>query len=163
MKTLRLLFGMALVLFMVLAPQSADAQRGHHERDRAYTPYWIPAHIIAANVRHVYFPEYNVYFDRRNGTYVYLEGRRWVVSRQLPYCLHSTNFVRAYKVGLHLNTARPYIYNQSHQANYHYRIQNHYDNSYYKKGRKSKYSADTRGRRTLHYRKKKVAADRRRN
>ena len=120
MKTIRLLFGMMLVFFMALMPIVAKAHKGHtgKHRNNLYTPYWIPHHIARANMRHVYFPEFEIYFDRWNGTYVYLSGRQWVATTYAPYGLRGVNFARAYKVGLSINSSRPYVYHTRHRANY---------------------------------------------
>ena len=133
MKTIRLLFGVVLVLIMVSVPETAEAHRGHG-RHGVNAPHWVPAHIVRTNARHVYFPEYNVYFDRWNGTYIYQEGRRWITSAQLPLCFRGISFSRTYMIGLHLDTPRPYVHNRRHLANYRHSRYNHYHSSYYKKG-----------------------------
>jgi len=136
MKTVRLLLGMMLIFFMAFAPMDAEAHKGHKgkHKHRVHNPYWVPAHIIKANVRHVYFPDYNVYYDRWNDTFIYLEGRRWVVSGRVPVCLNRINFTRAYKVGLYIDSPRPYVYNRRHLADYRVGRSYHYDQGYYKRG-----------------------------
>lgn len=117
MKRFRLLPGL-LVVLMVFASSQAEAHRGHHVRHRVYTPYWIPAYMATMDVRHVYFPRHNIYFDRWNGTYLYRESRRWVTSRRLPSYLRRLNLARSYKVALDIHIARPFVYNRRHLAAY---------------------------------------------
>ena len=120
MKTIRLLFGSAVVFFMAFAPLSAKAHKGHnlHHGHGMYTPYWVPNHIVRAEIRHVYFPEFEIYFDRWNGTYLYFTGRRWVSSIYRPYGLRSIDFARSYKVGLAIDSPRPFVYDTRHRSNY---------------------------------------------
>ena len=134
MKTIRLLLGLILVFSMSFAAFEAKAHKGHRGKHYVYTPYWVPTYAVRANMRHVYFPDYNIYFDRLNGTFVYLEGRRWVVSARVPACFGRVNFARAYKVGLDLNTSRPYVYNQAHYRDFRNRRSDHYSDRYYPKG-----------------------------
>lgn len=120
MKTVRLFIGMMLVLFMALAPMEAEAQKGHRSQHRQelYTPYWIPTYMVRENVRYVYFPDHEFYYDRWEGSYIYLNRGRWIVSTRLPYFLRSVNFNRAYIVGLRSQAPRPYRFHARHRANY---------------------------------------------
>jgi len=135
MKTSRHLFGIVLMLFMVIAPQESNAHRGPHGRHVVYTPKWIPAHMARANVRYVFFPDHNVYFDRWNRAFVYQEGRRWVARTRPPVWFSGINFNQAYMVGLNLNAARPFVYNSRHLARYRRTKYRHYESAYYQKGR----------------------------
>ena len=134
MKTVRLLFGMVVVFLMTFAPTNAEAHRGNggNHGHYAYNPYWVPGYVVRANMRHVYFPEYEMYFDRWNGTYIYLNHGRWQVSVQIPFELRRVNFGHAYMVGVGIDTARPYVYRTQHRYNYrrHYRQPKH-DHGYY--------------------------------
>lgn len=152
MKTIRLLFGMAVVFFLAFAPLAAKAHKGHTSRHEhgIYSPYWVPNHIVRAEMRHVYFPEFDVYFDRWNGTYIYFTGRRWLTSPYRPYGLRPVDFARAHKVGLGINSSRPYVYhtrtyssysryyrNNGYSYSYGNRYKHRHSNEYHQNGKKS--------------------------
>lgn len=120
MKTVRLLFGMMLVFFTAFAPIVAKAHNGHANKHRhgIYTPHWVPSYVVRENIRHVYFPAYEVYFDRWNGNYIYFTRQGWITSSYLPYGLRGVNFRRAYKIGVAIDSSRPYTYNNLHRSNY---------------------------------------------
>ena len=123
MKTSRLLFGMALVSFMAFAPIATAAHKGNYDRHehKLYTPYWVPDYIVRAEIRHVYFPKYDIYFDRWNGTYIYFTGMRWLTSPRRPFGLRTVDFARSYKVGLAINSPRPFVYHTRNTGSSYYR------------------------------------------
>ena len=123
MKTSRLLFGMALVSFMAFAPIATAAHKGNYDRHehKLYTPYWVPDYIVRAEIRHVYFPKYDIYFDRWNGTYIYFTGMRWLTSPRRPFGLRTVDFARSYKVGLAINSPRPFVYHTRNTRSSYYR------------------------------------------
>ena len=123
MKTSRLLFGLVLVSFMAFGPLTATAHKGHTNGHRhvTYMPYWVPNHLAGAEVRHVYFPEFDVYFDRWNGTFIYFSGNRWRTSVRRPFGIRPVDFARTYKVGLAIDSPRPYVYHTRNKGRRYYR------------------------------------------
>ncbi len=112
MKTFRKMLGVTLVLAMILGTD-AIAQRGKGRKDddrdrrkeyRHYPnqqgrhhapryeshrrpqgpPPWARAYGYNGR-HHVYFPDYQVFYDARRHAYIYRDRRGWVTSRQLPY------------------------------------------------------------------------------
>ena len=119
MKTIRLFTVMAVVFFMAFA-QEAKAHRGHNgsHRHGVYTPNWVPDYMVRANTRHVYFPDFELYYDRWDGTFIFLNRGRWITSTYPPVALRNVNFARAYKVGCSINTAQPYLYHARNRVNH---------------------------------------------
>lgn len=111
MKT-RSLLPVLMVIFTlsVFSPASLFAQG---------PPPWAPAHGYRAKVRHIYFPDYNFYFDLQRNVYIYLSGSNWEVSVGLPVFLSSVNLSVATKVQLELNSDMPQKYNTDHIRKYH--------------------------------------------
>ena len=92
---------------------------------KAYPPRWVPAHGYRANVRHIYFPEQNIYYDTRRDVYIYPDRGRWVTSVRLPDVFAMISLATAPKIELALNTPYPYRYNERHMEMY--RIRHHRD------------------------------------
>lgn len=57
-------------------------------------PSWANAHRYTAK-RHVYFRDYNVFYDARREGYVYLHKKKWRFSKNVPSYLRSVNLSRA--------------------------------------------------------------------
>ena len=120
MKTVRLFIGTMLVFFMAFAPMEAKAHKGQHGKHKhgVYTPYWIPSHIATNNVRHVYLPDYECYYDRWQGTFTYVSRGRWVVNSKVPHFLKRVNLNRVYVVALRTRAPRPYTQHARYRAGY---------------------------------------------
>lgn len=81
-------------------------------------PPWAPAHGYRAKTRHIYFPDYNFYFDLRRNVYIYQSGNTWLVSVNLPSPFASVNLRTVHQVEMSLNTDSPQKYNAKHQKKY---------------------------------------------
>lgn len=81
-------------------------------------PPWAPAHGYRAKTRHIYFPQYNMYYDTYRGNYLYLSGRNWTVSAALPSIYVGVNLGRAAQIQLNYAGYDPYRYNEVHVVEY---------------------------------------------
>jgi len=81
-------------------------------------PSWAPANGYRAKTRHVYFPDYNFYFDVQKGVYIYLNGSNWQISAKLPSLIAGIDLRSTVKVELELNTDTPQKYNDEHKTKY---------------------------------------------
>lgn len=81
-------------------------------------PPWAPAHGYRAKTRHIYFPQYNMYYDTYRSSYLYLNGRNWAVSATLPSIFVGVNLGNAAQIQLSYNGYDPYRYNQVHVVEY---------------------------------------------
>lgn len=79
-------------------------------------PPWAPAHGYHAKVRHIYFPDYNVYYDLRKGTYIYQVEARWVRSSQIPTGIRLTQLKNSRQVEIRIHTNNPQNYRGLHGA-----------------------------------------------
>lgn len=61
---------------------------------RYHAPAWGKRHNYHGD-RHVYFKEYNTYYDPRRAGYVYLDGGRWAFSASVPTFLLNVDLGRA--------------------------------------------------------------------
>ena len=68
--------------------------------NRIILPSWAKAHRYTAK-RHVYFRDYNVFYDARRQGYVYLHKNKWRFSKAVP----------SYLIGVDLNRARIQVLN----------------------------------------------------
>ncbi|MGV3697851.1 hypothetical protein [Flavobacterium sp.] len=84
----------------------------------AQPPSWAPAHGYRANTRHIYFPQYNMYYDMNRNSYLYLNGRNWTASATLPNIYVGVNLGRAAQIQLSYNGYNPYVYNEVHVVEY---------------------------------------------
>lgn len=81
-------------------------------------PPWAPAHGFRAKTRHVYFPEYNFYFDIEKRVYIHFQAGKWMVSADLPSRLGNINLRNASKFELDIDIDNPQIYNSEHQMRF---------------------------------------------
>lgn len=81
-------------------------------------PSWAPAYGYRANTRHIYFPQYNMYYDMDRSSYLYLNGGNWTVSATLPNIFVGVNLGRASQVQLSYTGYDPYRYNEVHVVEY---------------------------------------------
>ena len=140
MKTMIRMSIAATFLFLII-PEVTFAQG---------PPPWAPAHGYRAKTRHIYFPQYNMYYDMDRSSYLYLNGRNWAVSATLPNIYVGINLGRAAQIQLNYAGYDPYRYNNVHvveyreycnERHYHYADNRHYDghkNKHWKKNKKHK-------------------------
>jgi hypothetical protein len=87
-------------------------------KDKKGPPPWAPAHGYRAKTRHVYFPQYNFYFDLQRGVYIYLSGSTWQVAAKLPASFAEVDLKGAVQVELDLDTDTPQKYNSEHKVKF---------------------------------------------
>lgn len=79
-------------------------------------PSWAPAN--GYRHRHIYFPEYQCYYDTYTGMYIYRKGTIWVNSIYMPAFIVNIRTTR--KVELNIDAvATPQIYFEQHFVWYH--------------------------------------------
>ena len=112
-KNISLLTGIAIVCLLLTIPTNSFGQA-----KKGGPPPWAPAHGYRANVKHVYFPEHNVYFDVQKAVYISASGSGWSVSVELPSLLKGINLSASTQIELDLNTDKPQQYNSEHKTKY---------------------------------------------
>lgn len=119
MKTKKLLASLLVLLALSFAiPMDTIAQKHSKNKKGNGPPAWAPAHGYRNTTRHVYFPDYNVYYDVQNNKYLYRNAGFWTSGYRLPTRYAQYNLQSAKMVELELNTNKPYKYNASHVAQY---------------------------------------------
>ncbi|MGC4042125.1 MAG: hypothetical protein QM710_15385 [Flavobacterium sp.] len=107
MKTIAKITVLATFLLLI-APQFVSAG----------PPPWAPAHGYRAQTRHIYFPQYNMYYDMNRSSYLYLNGGQWTVSASVPNIYVGINLGRAAQIQLNYAGYDPYRYNAVHVVEY---------------------------------------------
>ena len=115
MKTKNRFIGLLILMILILAPTMVVSGQ---KNGKGGPPPWAPAHGYRAKTRHVYFPDYNFYFDVQKNVYIYLIGDRWQVSVELPSIYAEINLRNVLTVELELETDTPQIYNAEHITKY---------------------------------------------
>ena len=115
MKTRKKLTGLLILLTLTFAFSIVILGQ---EKEKGEPPPWAPAHGYRAKTRHVYFPEYNFYFDVQKNVYIYLSGDKWEVSVNLPSIFEGIDLKGTAKVELELNIDTPQKYNAEHITKY---------------------------------------------
>jgi hypothetical protein len=113
-----LLFTLAFMFFGTLdSPIMAQGKaKGHAKvKKSGGPPSWAPAHGYRAKTRHVFFKEYDVYYDLEKSVYISLSGSSWVVSAQIPVKLASVNLGAAVQVEIDLEMDDPQKYYSKHK------------------------------------------------
>ena len=115
-----------MIAFIGLVPLNAYADHPKHHKNKSYKtkggpPSWAPAHGYRTKmeqVRHLYYPEQNIYFDTQKEVYIYINMGRWEVSARLPMPLRELRLDQATSIGLEINSETPQIYNVQHRTRY---------------------------------------------
>ena len=115
MKTRRRFIGFIILMALILSPSIVVTGQGN---GKGGPPPWAPAHGYRAKTRHIYFPDYNFYFDVQKNVYIYMSGDKWQVSVNLPSIYASINLKSALMVELEIETDTPQVYNADHIAKY---------------------------------------------
>ena len=116
MKTKFLFRGLVVIMILTLA-LSLDTF-GQGKEKKKGPPPWAPAHGYRAQTRHIYFPDYNFYFDLQKSVYIHLSGENWQVSANLPSVFSGVDFKITAKVELDLDIDTPQKYNSDHKIKY---------------------------------------------
>ncbi|MFN6946967.1 MAG: hypothetical protein ACK4ND_18635 [Cytophagaceae bacterium] len=81
-------------------------------------PPWAPAHGYRAKTRHIYFQDYDTYYDLQRGVYISLGNGRWEVSARVPSPLKGVNLKLANQIELDLDLDDPQRYYNDHKVKY---------------------------------------------
>jgi len=81
-------------------------------------PSWAPAKGYKKSIKHIYFPQYNMYYDLKKGTYIYMSGDTWQINAKLPSTFLKINFQLAKKIQLNIDTNTPQDFNKTHKEKY---------------------------------------------
>ncbi len=112
MKTLKLI-AVGLFLFassLTKAQVSINVNIGR-------PPSWGPAGY--SNVEYYYLPDIQAYYDIRTSQFIYLNGGRWIRSRNLPGQYRNYDLYNGYKVVLNdYHGTRPYTSFTKHKTKY---------------------------------------------
>lgn len=109
-------------MFMFADNANAQSQGKGNQKDKSQKevgpPPWAPAHGYRAKTRYTYFSEQNFYYDNQRGLYIYLSGKNWQLSANLPEVFKGVNLTAAVKVDLDFNGDDPQKYNTEHKTKY---------------------------------------------
>lgn len=85
----------------------------YKQKGRKGPPPWAPAH--GYRHRHVYFPQYQCYYDNYDGVYIYYSGARWIRTYSIPSFMIGVNLSAARIVELNMdNVVAPQINFEQH-------------------------------------------------
>ncbi len=116
MKTKFLFRGLVVIMILTFAFSLDTFGQGKEEQKGP--PPWAPAHGYRAQTRHVYFPDYNFYFDIQKSVYIHLSGENWQVSANLPSVFSGVDLKISATMELDLYTDTPQKYNSDHKLMY---------------------------------------------
>lgn len=120
-------FTLILISLLTFAGSELMAQkRGPKHKGKAKKeqgpPPWAPAHGYRAKqeVRYIYFPEHNIYYDQKSGIYISLKGKNWEVSAEIPLSLNSEQLKVSTQIALDLSfdSENPQKDNRRHKKLY---------------------------------------------
>lgn len=112
--------GIIILIISLSLPLDAIGQgRGNAgERPGGGPPPWAPAHGYRAKTRHIFFPEFNFYFDITKGVYIYLSGTKWLTNQNPPVFLSGINLKTTKQIELDVNINNPQKFNKDHIVKY---------------------------------------------
>lgn len=115
-----------LVVFLLLTTFSTEllAQKKSNKKTKSSAkkelgpPPWAPAHGYRAKTRYVYFTQHNFYYDNNKGVYIYMSGKNWEVSAQIPDLFKHVNLATEVKIDLDFSQDNPQKFNADHRKKY---------------------------------------------
>lgn len=81
-------------------------------------PPWAPARGYRAKTRHIYFPDFGIYFDVRREVYIFQDRGGWAVSVSLPSGITIDGLKASVQIELELDTDSPQKHNKEHREKY---------------------------------------------
>lgn len=115
-------FILLAVLFMALGMSGNDVIAQGKGKGQAKVkksgggpPAWAPAHGYRAKTRHVFFKEYDVYYDLQRSVYISLSGSNWVVSAEIPAKIANVNLSAAVQLEIDLDADDPQRLYRNHK------------------------------------------------
>lgn len=81
-------------------------------------PEWAPDRGYRLKIRHIYFPEYNFYYDTQRMVYIYPLKNHWGESDTIPAPFKINDLKNTAKVQLRTNTDAPQTDNLTHVQKY---------------------------------------------
>ncbi len=113
MKIKSTISGFAILLTLTFAlPNDIFGQ------DKGGPPSWAPANGYRAKTSHIYFPDYNFYFDIQESVYIYMKYKKWQMNIKLPSLYAGIDLSGAFRVELELDADSPQKYNTDHIIKY---------------------------------------------
>jgi hypothetical protein len=109
---------MRLLVVLLMLVAGVGSEDSSAQGKKKGPPPWAPAHGYRAKTRHVYFPEYNFYFDVQRGVYIYLKAGSWTVAAEFPTIFSGLNLNTSVQVELDLDTDSPQKFNVDHVTKY---------------------------------------------
>ncbi len=111
-----------IVVFLFTGSANGQSQGKGNKKDKSQKevgpPPWAPAHGYRAKTRYTYFTQQNFYYDNNRGLYIYMSGKNWQVSANIPEIFKGANLTAAVKVDLDFSGDDPQKYNSDHKAKY---------------------------------------------
>ncbi len=124
MKKLSLVTSITCLIVLFVFTENSYGQGKSNKKEKSTykketgPPPWAPAHGYRAKTRYVYFTEQNFYYDNNKGLYIYLSGKNWEVSANIPDIFKNVNLTSAVKIDLDFNADDPQKYNADHRKKY---------------------------------------------
>lgn len=123
MKQASLIVSFVFLAIIFSSPELLAQKKGPKKTKTSYKketgpPHWAKAHGYRAKTRYVYFPQHNFYYDNSKGAYIYLSGKNWEVSAQIPNLFKNIDLSAAIKVDIDLESDDPQKHNADHRKKY---------------------------------------------
>lgn len=93
-------------------PQETHKQQTQ-KKGKTENPSWMKE--SNDNVKNVYFPEQDMYYNVKNKNYIYKADGKWKKSKSIPSKYKNENLGNAKKVELTQNTSKPQKNNSEHK------------------------------------------------
>lgn len=78
-------------------------------------PPWAPAHGYRAKTRHVFFKDYDTYYDLQKGVYISMKNGKWEISAKLPLPLQKVDLNKAAQLELDMDLDDPQRFYKEHK------------------------------------------------
>jgi len=123
MKKISLIIAIFFVMVTVASSELFAQKKNSKKVKTTYKketgpPPWAPAHGYRAKTRYVYFTEHNFYYDNDRGVYIYMSGKNWEVSANIPDLFKNVNLSAEVKIDLDFSADDPQKYNADHRKKY---------------------------------------------
>lgn len=139
MKKYILLF--TIIIGSIVIGNTLSAQHINVNININSQPAWGP--VGYDYVDYYYMPDINVYYIVNSNSYVYLDGRRWVTARYLPYQYRTYDLYGMHKVVFVGGPRDPWRHNSAHCRDYG-RYRNHRGQAVIRDSRDNRYDYSRR-------------------
>jgi hypothetical protein len=113
LKTVFFLGFIALTSVVSFAQQ--PQQKKQEQKAKTEQPSWMKSKNYGSDVKNVYFPDQDMYYNVKKEVYIYKADGKWKESKSVPSKYSKVDFAKAKQTKLTKDTTKPQKENSTHK------------------------------------------------